>query len=710
MISRGAAWSVLSFAAGVLFVAWPLANLLTEGPFAWHFAQSSVVQGGIELLVLAGLLFGALSVRRESWRLPVAGALLAMYLRRHHADLVAFVAVFQLELLLAAGAATLRAFRAAPVRVDGDAYLRLFVTGLGALATLYLASSLLGNGQARDLRGLAVILAVPAFALARLRPLAWHAARRAANAERTVRAIAAVLAAWLAATFARTANVLGYDSPWYGLRGELVLAPEHSLFDATGLVSPVYYFPKLYELLLLPLNDIGTYQHAMALGVAMLAMIALAAWRIARALGAREHAAAWATLVVVSMPVVANHGITTKSDLLAVLLLLIAVRAVLSLAATRARDDALLALGALLLAVQAKLATGPFCAAIGVVLLVLAMRGRLVAPSRTGWISLALATTTSVALTARTYVLAGVPTIGPDPLLKLWLALGFEMREPVGSLDWIRPQVWGDVPLLVFDLLARPAALPHVVVTWTGNVWLWCALVALVAGGTWRTLRAQPTAAWLLGLCGATGLWLALGQRYYERGGDGNYFMLAPVLATIALVPLVLRRRPGAAAPLALALFVAMQLAYSFVSAGWGTPGTRAWDLDFTRGPDRAAELRYGLWDAAGMLELASALDREPRTLHVVGDVPEVEGFLLRVRFEPLSHLYFSHGDRFESVASLQALLDAARVDALVVPAPGKEDPARILPVVLQLTERWRGDPAVRRVPAGRFELLVRQR
>jgi hypothetical protein len=217
-------------------------------------------------------------------------------------------------------------------------------------------------------------------------------------------------------------------------------------------------------------------------------------------------------------------------------------------------------------------------------------------------------------------------------------------------------------------------------------------------------------AAWLLALNGAVGLWLALGHAHIERGGDGNYYMFAPALALVALVPLALRRCRNGAMSVALAAFVLMQLGYAFVSAGWGTPGTRVWDLDFTRRPQRATAVRHAYWNVAEMRELADALAREPRTLHLVGDVPEVEGFLLPVRFEPMSHLYYSHAGRFADVASLQALLDASGVDALVVPAPGTEDPGRILPVVLELTARWRADPAVRRVPAGRFELLVRRR
>ena len=55
---------------------------------------------------------------------------------------------------------------------------------------------------------------------------------------------------WLA----KSNHLHSYDPLWYGLRPEQVLAPTASFFDVTGLVSPVYYFPKLYELLIAPLS------------------------------------------------------------------------------------------------------------------------------------------------------------------------------------------------------------------------------------------------------------------------------------------------------------------------------------------------------------------------------------------------------------------------------------------------------------------------
>ena len=50
--------------------------------------------------------------------------------------------------------------------------------------------------------------------------------------------------------------VSGFDPWWYGLRGEYVLVAGGSVFKSLDLVAPVNYYPKLYELLLIPVSGL----------------------------------------------------------------------------------------------------------------------------------------------------------------------------------------------------------------------------------------------------------------------------------------------------------------------------------------------------------------------------------------------------------------------------------------------------------------------
>jgi hypothetical protein len=58
------------------------------------------------------------------------------------------------------------------------------------------------------------------------------------------------------------------------------------------------------------------------------------------------------------------------------------------------------------------------------------------------WLSL----TDGPFLTARTFVLTGMPTIGPDALFALWQTLGLHLHAPAGTLQWSKPHDWSSQP------------------------------------------------------------------------------------------------------------------------------------------------------------------------------------------------------------------------------------------------------------------------
>ena len=65
------------------------------------------------------------------------------------------------------------------------------------------------------------------------------------------------------------------------------------------------------------------------------------------------------------------------------------------------------------------------------------------------------------------------------------------VRANQRALHWAQAQDWSDLPALCADWLFRPQRLPHVVITWVGNVWAWLALLAAVAAAC--GLRAAPS-------------------------------------------------------------------------------------------------------------------------------------------------------------------------------------------------------------------------
>ena len=660
-------------------------HLLCDGPFWWHIERPPFLQGGLEALALT-LVLGALQLwRRQGWRTAVSLLLAELYLRRHAVDAAAFLDLVYLELVIALGAGVARLCGAnQPDSVMG--YLRCFVLGFCVWSVFAWGISALGFGSLRDLQALTLLLLIPALAV-RSRPLCVFVARRTADMPVSSRVAVAVLAAWLLILFAHSATALGYDSQWYGVRGDRVLVGEGSVFLSQGLVTSVYYFPKIYELFLIPLSGLGSSSVIAGVTITILGLIALATYEILGRLGIRDTLIRLAGAgLVVSLPAAANSSLETKPDLLAAFLLLFAWIHAADFARARNIAPLLWSLALLMLAVQAKLTAIPFAAALVLVAALTALARRPAGLEKTAaadrYLAVAvllLALAVSLFATVRTWLLTGMPTIGPDPLFKLWLALGFELRFPVGTLQWSYPKDWADVPMLAVDLLFRPERLEHIVISWIGNVWLWLGVVAITA--RWLSSRGQevrfdPPTFLIGGGLAATGFVLMFCWGYSQRGGDGNYF-LAGLIPAIALgVAAAWRRLPRerglrSAFLVAASAFFLFQSSYSLISAAW-RGGTRTFDLDFTRSVYRLRDDSRQAFVEAGMARIASYLHHLRHAARVVGCTQDFDmlGVKLPARYDWFQQIGFARPEFTDSVEHFVGFLKNDRIDYLLVPQP----------------------------------------
>ncbi|MDC8012037.1 hypothetical protein [Tahibacter soli] len=675
--------AVMLVVTALLFCAVVAWRLLAIGPFGWHVGTPQTWQGGLEALVLVAGLAGLQFVASSRLRIALSAALAALYLRRHAVDIPLLVDALYLEITVALGALALRAGGDGKPR-DGEDYLRAFALGLAVWSVCAWTASALGAGTTKDLRWLTLLLAV-ALPLARAQPLVAYAARAFGTLSRGDRAVAAALAGWFCVLFARTNVVTGFDPLWYGLRGEYVLTGEVSAYRSLGLVSPVHYFPKMYELYLQPLSGLGDFSAINGMTLAVGALLGLAAARLLARCGVDDaRAQLLAAAVCLTLPAVANPMLEPKPDVIACLFVVLASLAAIDWLRTR-QWPALAWLAAYgLLATQSKLTAIPFLGLLAVATLAHAWLRRAApvaslpqpAPSpRAALVALALAVAVAVFVTARTQLLAGMPTIGPDPLFRLWQALGFTLREPVGTLQWNWPQEWAGVPALIVDWLFRPERLEHIIITWTGNVWLWLPLAAFALGGRHVPLpREARTPAVALILAGAI---VATAWRYNARGGDGNYFIAAIVPAVVVgvaiLWPRVARHaalRAGATA--ALLAFALFQAAYAFCSASWIT-GTREFDLHFDRGPRDTRKLDRAAFETHGMARIAQYLRALPGAPRVVGCADFGASARLPARFEDLVTMSYTRRHYTDDAGELVAYMRRFDVPYLMLRRPTPE-------------------------------------
>jgi len=672
-------FAIAIIASAIAFIVIPAWQLLSFGPFSWHIAQPEFQQGGAEALGLMGLLALVQQLARRSWRMILTAVISELYLRRHGVDIAIAVDLVYFELCIGLGAWAMRLTGNVQPN-DIPAYLCSFIIGLCVWSVCAWMLSAFGFGSVRDLRLLTLVLFIPALST-RCRPWLFFVHERVAEMPKRQRACAAILLGWFLIQAARSAVAIDFDGLWYGLRGEYVLVGSGSPFISSGLVSPVYYYPKLYELFLIPVSGLGSSSAITGLTILVSSMLAAAGYEILRRLGTKDAALRLLGVsVCMTLPAIANQMLQSKGDMLAALLLACAWLKAAEFIARRERAPLIWLFALLLLSTQARLSAVPFAVALAAATLLASMiyrkEHKTDAPHalRLAGVALMLAIVVTALLTARTILLAGLPTVGPDQLVKLWLWLGFEFKFPAGTLQWNLAKDWTDTFPLLIDYLFRPQRLGHIVITWVGNVWIWVAVIALLAVGFARRRPqipvhfAYPGMALIL-----TGIALMFCLAFNNnRGGDGNYFMpglLAATLLGVAAVLNVTQTLPKARQLLLVGLcfFSLSQAAYSFMSAAW-TTGTRTFDLAFNRGVRSLHHKKRAVLDNDGLVHIADYLRSRGTTAHIVGYVDYEPGYCLPGIYEGLEDISFSHRELVDDRTKFLTYVAKTNVEFLIVP------------------------------------------
>ena len=696
---------VLIAGGATLFVGSLIHELIGEGPFGYHVARDQTWQGGLEVLALAALLATvAAFVRAPRLRVALMLALAALYLRRHAVDLPMLVDLAYLEILVGLGAGVARLARVAPAS-DVRGYLRLFIAGIVLWSLGAWVLSAFGFGSLKLLRLYTLLLAVPAIA-ARQTPLLAFLAREFSALRAAERASVAALGAWFLCLAARTGVVGGFDPWWYGLRGDYVLVAGGSVFKSLGLVAPVHDYPKLYELLMIAVSGLHDTSVIFGVSLIVLVMVALACMALVAPLGLGFRTRVLLVALAVTVPAIANAALSPKPDLFMAFVLLVAC-----IDATRfAREGAISALPwvvtSLMLAFASKLSAPPYILAIALGMLAIWLRnGRPWrhddASERRFGVAIALAAVVvAVFVTARTWILAGVPLVGPEPLLDLFAKLGMTLKPPVGLLEAGTPVGWDAWPELVTDQLFRPQRLDHMVITWIGNVWLYLFAIAIAAPLLVQRPANAPRvpAIWWIVMLVALALLLTFTTK--TRGGEGNYFVLPVALAILAGGALAIGGlAPGMAKRLVLAMlpfFVVSQAFYSFISASW-VPGTRAFDFDLSRPVRDLQRQKQRLFERYGIANIATYIDAVPGVPRGVGYVDQGALFHLDGTFEALDTYDPWY---IEPLLGDRAFLDylaRGRIDYLIMPTAANRTYAKpILGAVRDAVRELDTTPGVR--------------
>ncbi|WP_158883196.1 hypothetical protein [Rhodanobacter sp. L36] len=672
---------------GVLFAIWGPIELVAEGPFSWAVKQPGAWQGAIELAVLA-MLIGCATYYLHGWKRWLLLLLLcAAYSRRQGVDFAVLGSLIYFEGIVSLGFFIYRRFVRIGRSVVED-HLMAIAIGLLTWSCIEWTISAFGLGSLRDLEYAAAVILGGALLLERRAPMLALATSRLRERNIAAALSCSFVCVVVLMLFAKSAISIGYDSLWYGMRGDRLLVSSGSVFHGLGLVAPIHYAPQAYELLLIPLSALHSVPGIFGFAIWCVLALGFCLFAVSERLGWKSTLSLVMVAVALSTPAVLNAAITAKGDVLAAFWIFFGIHGFISYRQSKDWRWLILMLAAALAAVSYRMSSFIYAgllASIGVFYLVKdASKARPsdMAPLKLGiWLWVSVAALILFALvTTRTYLLAGIPFIEPGVLVRVAEKIGFVRQFPAGNAPPQDIRLNHEIFTVLFDLVFRPGRMSHIVISWTGAAWAFFLLIGLWLNRFKLIAFSELGIFWLF-----SATWFAILLLVYfpDRGGDGNYFIV-PVLCLIILGIafvgdyLLHEGVTGRSLRSVVSIFAVSSILVALVTGSWG-PGTYAFDLKFNRPPRDLRGLTDKKLTYYGMLPISNFLRSLPRDTRVVSVVPpavsgEVPDSWLPVRNESLLTIYMFMPTFAQSPQAIKEFLIKDRIQYVMLPTKSSKE------------------------------------
>ena len=318
-----------------------------------HFTESKRMY--VEIAILAVLIFGGLALlKRGRSRMYWLTAVVLVFSWIHVVFLPMVVSAVYLISLLAIGRFLRKRvfFRGTVWERSYFSFYMDFLFGASFAIVVYCLLSALGVGKIAWMRLSVYALGVAALGfdfssiscqcIMGWQTLSWMLDGSGGSREipRRVRRAWTLAAGWCVLMFliqvGRLNIALDFDTLWYGVRSQYIVAGGTGLYENPGLVGMVYVYSKGFEVLTLPLCDLASHSYLTFFNL-WLAVLGIGAmvWNAVLLTGNRKQETEkkltyhsvlpgiMAAVLTVSVPGIMNMALTAKADLITWLLQLI---------------------------------------------------------------------------------------------------------------------------------------------------------------------------------------------------------------------------------------------------------------------------------------------------------------------------------------------------------------------------------------------------
>ena len=298
--------------AAVVSIAVPLCTLFEAGSYLWcNFQNPLIHEEWLEIILLSA--FSALiffGIRETKWK-ALAALLVTVVFCYIHVDL--------LPLMVSA------------LYFGGILLLGGFVRGTCLVILTECLLSLLKIGDPMHLRiAVCVLFSVGIFLYGKKngrQDLRKLFAVRFTKEESLMLAVVFVV---FLVQAGRLNGTVDFDSQWYGVRSDHVLAPAEGIYQDFGLLGMVYTYSKGFEVLLLPLSGFRSYGYLMFFNVWIFLYGLYVTFGLAEKFAGKKVGAA-AVILTAMVPGIVNMSVAAKPDIITWVLQLVMLKEFFSL-------------------------------------------------------------------------------------------------------------------------------------------------------------------------------------------------------------------------------------------------------------------------------------------------------------------------------------------------------------------------------------------
>ncbi|NOT12360.1 MAG: hypothetical protein HOP23_11110 [Methylococcaceae bacterium] len=589
----------------IILVSIPLYDFIRH-LYGWHFRQPSFVQGGIELLAIAVVLFVCGFIRGKTWKYILLIGITEGYLRRHNVDLAFLIAFLFAESLIGLGYVFFRS-------TLGYKIPTFFISGASLFVLISMGLSLFESAKMVPLIALSSIVLVFLYATVFRESLLCKlsgAVRFVYSCDHLTRLASLLLYICLLMLAAKTAYKISYDEAWYSLRLIEVLNPSGNFFENLKLLGNwVHQYPKFFEILIFPLQYFESFTVSKVFSVIVLGIGLIAAHEFWEGYQLSAKQRALMSVVLISIPVVACDAVSAKADFFAGFVFLLSVLYFLKGVNERNIGFLFMSMGVLSLTLAIKLSAMAYLPIFLMlyVYAVLVMRGELSRASGEHVAMTILFIASFCVVTWRTFEITGVPIVSiadmSPTIASLYGLLGMEYKYPYGHI----PGVVSRAKIDSLSLLLRTFVFPTGVRqsnTWVSNIVVPFAIMALIwflkfKRGKYEALLVVFSGFLMIGVIG-----LIFNVKGVD-GGDGNYYLI-PMMVIIVVGATAFKwmSEYTLAITLLCSIYIAANLPIAFVSSQSWHVGTRGFDLVFNAPPFNKNNIQIQKVKANGLLDV----------------------------------------------------------------------------------------------------------